>query len=83
MFLTPCYSWFDAVYFEIGLKLYDWISGSASLAHSFFTPRDEALRLIPTLNPERLVGGVVYADGQFDDARYNITLVKTFAEAGG
>jgi glycerol-3-phosphate dehydrogenase len=30
-----------------------------------------------------LVGAVVYADGQFDDARYNITLVKTFTEAGG
>ena len=83
MFLTPCYTWFDAAYFEIGLKLYDWISGGASLARSYFASREETLRLIPTLNPERLVGGVVYADGQFDDARYYITLVKTFAESGG
>ncbi len=83
MFLTPCYSWFEAAYFGVGLKTYDWISGSASLAPSYFAPRDEALRLVPTLKQEGLVGGVVYADGQFDDARYNITLVKTFAEAGG
>ena len=26
---------------------------------------------------------MAYTDGQFDDARYNITLVKTFAAAGG
>jgi len=83
MFLTPCYSWFEAAYFEIGLKMYDWISGSASLASSYFASRKETLRLIPTLNPDGLVGGVAYADGQFDDARYNITLVKTFADAGG
>src|SRR5271163_3163873 len=36
MFLTPCYSWFEAAYFEIGLKLYDWVSGSASLSPSYF-----------------------------------------------
>jgi glycerol-3-phosphate dehydrogenase len=35
------------------------------------------------LNGEGLLGSVAYADGQFDDARYNLALVQTFTVAGG
>jgi glycerol-3-phosphate dehydrogenase len=83
LFLTPCFRWLDCAYYEIGLKLYDWLAGRASFAPSFFVSREEALRRIPGLAPDRLVGGVMYADGQFDDARYNIVLVETFTQEGG
>jgi glycerol-3-phosphate dehydrogenase len=82
-FITPCYSRFDLAYYETGLKLYDWISGSASLSPSHFVSREEALRRLPNLNPQGLTGAVAYTDGQFDDARYNVTLVQSFAEMGG
>jgi glycerol-3-phosphate dehydrogenase len=82
-FITPCYSWHDVAYYEIGLKLYDWIAGGAGLAPSRFVSREEALRRIPALNPDGLLGAVAYTDGQFDDARYNVALVETFTEAGG
>jgi glycerol-3-phosphate dehydrogenase len=83
LFITPCFSWFQVLYLEIGLKLYDWIAGQDRLARSHFISRKEALERIPALAAEKIVGGVVYADGQFDDARYNLALVKTFAKAGG
>jgi glycerol-3-phosphate dehydrogenase len=38
---------------------------------------------MPELNAEGLLGSVAYADGQFDDARYNLALVQTFTAAGG
>jgi glycerol-3-phosphate dehydrogenase len=82
-FITPCYRRIDIPYFEIGLKLYDWIAGRDALAPSKYLSRDQTLRLMPTLATDRLVGSVAYTDGQFDDARYNITLVKTLAAAGG
>jgi glycerol-3-phosphate dehydrogenase len=82
-FITPCFRWLDIPYFEIGLKLYDWIAGRDGLAPSIYLSRAETLRHMPTLATGRLVGSVAYTDGQFDDARYNITLVKTFAAAGG
>jgi glycerol-3-phosphate dehydrogenase len=82
-FLTPCFNWFSVLYLEIGLKLYDWIAGRSSLAPSSFVSRPELLQRMPALDPRRLVGAVAYTDGQFDDARYNIALVKTFSEAGG
>lgn len=82
-FVTPCYRWREAAYYETGLKLYDWIAGKAGLAPSRFLSREEALRRIPALRATGLVGAVAYTDGQFDDARYNIALVETFAAAGG
>jgi glycerol-3-phosphate dehydrogenase len=83
LFLTPCFSWPSVLYFEIGLKLYDWIAGRAGISPSYFVSREDLLRRMPALDPARLVGAVAYSDGQFDDARYNIALVSTFAEAGG
>ena len=45
--------------------------------------RDEvAARGCPTLRTDGLRGGVVYYDGQFDDARLLINLVQTAAEHG-
>jgi glycerol-3-phosphate dehydrogenase len=82
-FITPCFRRLDVPYFEIGLKLYDWIAGRDGLAPSRYLSRDDTLRRMPTLAARHLVGSVTYSDGQFDDARYNITLVKTFAAAGG
>lgn len=82
-FVTPCYSWCEAAYYETGLKLYDWIAGKAGLGESRFMSRGETLRQMPGLKATGLVGAVAYVDGQFDDARYNIALLETFAEAGG
>jgi len=82
-FLVPCFDRMDVAYFFSGLKLYDWIAGRDSLAASVFISREETLRRMPEIASKNLLGAVVYADGQFDDARYNITLVQTFTEAGG
>ena len=82
-FVVPCYQWRDVAYYDIGLKFYDWTSGRDSLFPSHFLAADDTLRRNPMLKGEHLVGSVAYADGQFDDARYNITLVRTFTAAGG
>jgi glycerol-3-phosphate dehydrogenase len=82
-FLVPCFSSIDIAYFSTGLKMYDWIAGRENLAPSSFISREETLRRMPELASKDLRGAVAYADGQFDDARFNITLVKTFADAGG
>src|SRR5262249_21680667 len=82
-FLVPSYHWIDVAYLDIGLTIYDWLAGSGRISPSKFLSREETLERMPELNPEGLVGSVAYADGQFDDARYNIALVETFSRAGG
>ena len=41
------------------------------------------MKRLPELNQKGLIGSVAYADGQFDDSRYNLALVQTFTETGG
>jgi glycerol-3-phosphate dehydrogenase len=82
-FLVPSYHWIDVAYLDVGLKIYDWLAGPGRISPSKYLSRDETMKRMPDLNPEGLIGSVAYADGQFDDARYNITLVQTFTEAGG
>ena len=46
------------------------------------SPRDETLARLPTIKTEGLRGGVVYYDGQFDDARLLINLADNAADQG-
>ncbi len=81
--LVPCFSWWELLYFATGLKAYDWIAGDASLFPSRMLSRAESLRRMPSLRGGKLVGAVAYADGQFDDARFGLSLAQTFARQGG
>jgi glycerol-3-phosphate dehydrogenase len=81
--MVPCFSWREICYFRIGMKLYDWISGRSMLFQSRHLPKEESLRRMPMLKPDRLVGAIAYADGQFDDTRYNLALLQTSAKSGG
>ena len=82
-FVVPCYSFLEAAYYDVGLKLYDWLSGGASLSPSRFVNRMKSLTLMPSLKGQNLFGTVVYSDGQFDDARYNLALVQSCLASGG
>jgi glycerol-3-phosphate dehydrogenase len=82
-FLVPCYSRWEVFYYGVGTKIYDRIAGK----HNFFpsryrSPKDSVERW-PLLRGDGLKGTIAYADGQFDDARYAVALVRTFADAGG
>lgn len=80
--LTPCASWFERFYYGTGLKLYDALAGNDNLAPSRQLSSAEALECIPTLRREHLRGAVLYYDGQLDDARFGLALVKTAARRG-
>src|SRR5438105_2085839 len=82
-FVVPCFSRFEQFYYGAGLKLYDWIAGRTSLSPSRLLARDEALRRMPVLKSKGLAGAVSYADGQFDDARYALSILHSFSDAGG
>jgi glycerol-3-phosphate dehydrogenase len=79
-FVIPNYKWWEYPFYGIGLKVYDWMAGSLGLGPSQFLSKEETLALTPTLDPEGLRGGVLYHDGQFDDARLAIHLAMTAAD---
>jgi glycerol-3-phosphate dehydrogenase len=82
-FVVPNYDWWEGPFYGVGLKIYDRLAGKMGLGPSRFLSREETLDRIPTLEPERLRGGVIYEDAQFDDARLAITLARTVEDLGG
>jgi glycerol-3-phosphate dehydrogenase len=81
-FVVPNYSWWEAPFYGIGLKLYDLLAGKYGFGASKLLSKEETLARLPGLEPADLLGGVVYYDGQFDDARLLIHLAMTAADHG-
>src|SRR5208282_1090525 len=81
-FVVPNYSWWAAPFYGIGLKLYDLLAGKYGFGPYRLLSREETLAKLPALEPGGLIGGVVYFDGQFDDARLLIHLAVTAADHG-
>ncbi|XP_004491933.1 glycerol-3-phosphate dehydrogenase SDP6, mitochondrial-like [Cicer arietinum] len=84
--MTPCFDWFEVVYYWMGLKMYDLVAGARLLHLSRYYSTKESIELFPTLATEgkgrNLRGTVVYYDGQMNDARLNVGLACTAALAG-
>jgi len=81
-FIVPNYSWWEAPFYGIGLKLYDMLAGKYGFGKSRLLSSEETLERIPTLQTEGLRGGVMYYDGQFDDSRLLIHLAATAVDHG-
>ena len=84
--MTPCFGWFEVVYYWAGLKLYDLVAGARLLHLSRYYSAQESIELFPTLtrigDNKSLKGTVVYYDGQMNDSRLNVSLACTTALAG-
>jgi glycerol-3-phosphate dehydrogenase len=82
-FVVPAYNLFTLPYYGVGLKLYDWLSGKLSLGNSEWLSAAAVRAKLPTAEKAQLRGGILYHDGQFDDARYAITLLRTLMDLDG
>src|SRR5262249_38748733 len=76
-FVVPNYEGWEAPFYGVGLKVYDLLAGRYGFGGSEVLSREETLARLPTIKTEGLRGGVVYYDGQFDDARLLINLAAT------
>lgn len=86
-FIVPAFARGERLLFGAGLKLYDGLAGrlgfgpSRSLSAS--ETREALPALKPTLDSHPLRGGTLYSDGQFDDARLAVCLMRTVFDLGG
>ncbi len=86
-FLYPLQHWgWERLYAGAGVALYDTLSlfsGRArGVPHHRHLTRHGALRVMPSLRKDSLVGALQYYDGQVDDARHTMFIARTAAAYG-
>jgi glycerol-3-phosphate dehydrogenase len=81
--IIPCYSWPRGLFYTIGLKLYDWLSGKWSIGKSLLINKKKVIERLPAIKKTSLKCGVLYHDGTFDDARLALNLAQTCVDKGG
>jgi len=82
-FVIPIFSWRMGLLYWIGLKIYEWLAGSLSFGKSQFLSKNETIKIFPEIRQKSLKGGILYYDGQFDDARLAINIAQTCVHKGG
>ncbi|MBE7538625.1 MAG: FAD-dependent oxidoreductase [Opitutaceae bacterium] len=81
-FVIPNYAWWEGPYYRLGLGVYDRLAGGLSIGRSRWLSRAETVEHLPTIETGGLSSGVLYYDGQFDDARLAVTLARTAVGEG-
>jgi glycerol-3-phosphate dehydrogenase len=76
----------ERLYAGSGVALYDTLSllsgRSRGVPHHRHLTRSGALRVMPSLRKDSLVGALQYYDGQVDDARHTMFIARTAAAYG-
>eukprot|EP00045_Choanoeca_perplexa_P007531 m.69223 g.69223 ORF g.69223 m.69223 type:complete len:593 (-) comp14109_c0_seq1:453-2231(-) len=86
--LVPLYKWWEVPYLFAGLKLYDLLAWyhrrpeDPGVSGAYLMSREKALDAFPQLTPKGLKAGIVYYDGQHDDAAMTLMVALTAAEKG-
>ena len=81
-FVIPNYRWYEGIWYTVGLKVYDLLSGKLSLGKSEHIDKKSTLARLSNLKQKGLRGGVLYKDGQFDDSRLAVNIAQTCIEKG-
>ena len=81
-FVMPAYRLWERPLYGFGLRLYDALAGTASIAPTRSLSRLQTLQALPAIRPQGLIGGVQFWDAQFDDARLAIALARTASRHG-
>ncbi|MEO8649448.1 MAG: glycerol-3-phosphate dehydrogenase/oxidase, partial [Acidobacteriota bacterium] len=82
IFVIPCYSLWQKLFYGLGMKAYDLMSGSSGISGSRMLSQSETLDRISSVRSDHLAGGVQYHDGQFDDSRLLIDILRTASRRG-
>jgi glycerol-3-phosphate dehydrogenase len=82
-FIIPAYHYWEIPFYGAGLKVYDALAGKLSLGKSLILGRNRTIELLPNVETKGLKGGILYLDGQFDDARLAVSILRTLLDQGG
>ena len=82
-FVIPNYSAWRGPYYLAGLKTYDLLAGRKSFGASSWMSKKAVTKAVPNIKKNGLKNGILYHDGQFDDTRLLVSLLRTFHKYNG
>ncbi|MCK4922127.1 MAG: glycerol-3-phosphate dehydrogenase/oxidase, partial [Bacteroidales bacterium] len=82
-FIIPTFNLYDEILYTLGLKFYDLLAGTLSMGKSKWVSRSFVREKLSNLRSRKISAGVLYHDGQFDDSRLAISLLRTADNLGG
>ncbi len=82
-FLVPCGKWWQRIWYGLGFKMYDLLAGRSGFRKARGLSCRDCFARVTTLHPRWQAGGILYSDGQFDDARLLVSLLRTANDHGG
>lgn len=81
-FIIPVYSIYDKFIYSLGLHLYEFFSFSSKIGKTHTLSKKETLKKLPFINKNKLRGGILYFDAQFNDSQFCIDLAQTAISKG-
>ncbi len=81
-FIVPVFSTWEKIFYAIGLKMYGLLAGKLSLGKTSILNKQQVVELLPSIKQDKLVGGIQYYDGQFDDSNLCIEILGTAVKHG-
>lgn len=72
----------ERAYIGTGIQMYDTIGGAKHLPRHKHLTRSGAMRMMPALRDDALIGAIRYYDAQVDDARHTMEIARTAAAYG-
>lgn len=82
-YLIPLRNFKEKIKYTIGTRLYDYLGGKLSIGKSVNLNTKKTLEEAKDFQADKLIGSIVYSDGQFDDTRMLMSLYQTFIAHGG
>lgn len=81
-FILPVYTWWHLIYYYLGLKLYEWMSGIHRIGSTKVLSDKAVIHKMPGISGRGLKAGILYHDGQFNDSKLCILLGQTAVHYG-
>jgi glycerol-3-phosphate dehydrogenase len=81
-FVIPATSYVEALWYRAGIGVYDMLAGSERIGRSALLSGRAVRDALPGIRAQAFDAGVLFHDGQFDDARLLIGIARTAAAHG-
>lgn len=81
--VIPVYKPLASLWFGTGMWMYDRLAGKEGIGQSRRLSVEETCERLPGIRREGLKGGVLLHDGQFDDTRLLLSVLRSFRAHGG